>query len=117
MRAAAGLLRRCLRPCCRSDLHLPLCARSVQTKSRLPANSQACLVKPNCPGGMIATPAINNGVQSYQVRVILLRALLHRADAQRLHSACALFLLLCQAASTTASASRARWASWQGPTF
>ena len=40
--------------------------KSLSTVSKLPAGSSGCLVKPNCPGGMIATPAINNGIQSYQ---------------------------------------------------
>ena len=39
---------------------------TLGTVSKLPAGSSGCLVKPNCPGGMIGTPAINNGVQSYQ---------------------------------------------------
>ena len=32
----------------------------------LPAGTSACLIKPNCPSGMIGTPAINNGKPSYQ---------------------------------------------------
>ena len=40
--------------------------KSLNTVSKLPAGSSGCLVKPNCPGGMIGTPAVNNGIQSYQ---------------------------------------------------
>ena len=40
--------------------------KNFNTATQLPANSTACLVKPNCPGGQIATPAINNGYKSYK---------------------------------------------------
>jgi len=39
---------------------------NFKTATALPANTTACLVKPNCPGGTIATPAINNGYKSYK---------------------------------------------------
>ena len=39
---------------------------NFKTAQFLPANTSACLVKPNCPGGMIGTPAINNGIESYK---------------------------------------------------
>ena len=40
--------------------------KNFNTATQLPANSTACLVKPNCPGGQIAAPAINNGYKSYK---------------------------------------------------
>ena len=40
--------------------------KNFKTATQLPANSTACLVKPNCPGGQIATPALNNGYKSYK---------------------------------------------------
>ena len=39
---------------------------SIGTKSVFPAGSSACLIKPNCPPGQIATPAVNNGKAAYQ---------------------------------------------------
>ena len=40
--------------------------KSIGTKSTFPAGSKACLVKPNCPPGQIATPAVNNGKAAYE---------------------------------------------------
>lgn len=45
---------------------LGLKGSNIQTVSNVPINSQACLVKPSCPGGLIGTPATNNGKASYK---------------------------------------------------
>ena len=40
--------------------------KSIGSHDFFPAGSSACLIKPICPGGLIATPAANNGKASYQ---------------------------------------------------